>query len=221
VTDPARPSQRASAARPVSPEAVSEGVGNMGTKVAQTRVVEGRELPPVGRWVIDPVHSTVPFVARHMMISKVRGRFREFEGWVDVAERPEDSRVEVAINAASIDTGDPGRDEHLRSPDFLDVEHFPLVTYRSTSVRPIGDRVEVVGDLTIRDCTRPVTLDVEFEGVAVDPWGNLRAGFVASGDINREDFDITWNQALETGGFLVGKGVRIELDVEAVLQDQS
>lgn len=192
----------------------------MGTKVAQTRIVEGRQLPPVGRWMIDPAHSDVQFVARHMMISKVRGRFREFEGWLDIAERPEDSSVEVVIQAASIDTGDSQRDAHLRSPDFLDVEQFPEIRFRSTSVRPAGDddRYEVVGDLTIRGVTRPVTLDVEFEGIAVDPWGGTRAGFVASGEINREDFDVTWNQALETGGFLVGKGVRVELDVEAVLQ---
>jgi polyisoprenoid-binding protein YceI len=192
----------------------------MGPNVAQVRTVEGRELPPVGRWAIDPAHSELQFVARHMMISKVRGRFREHEGWLDVAERPEDSRVDVTIRAASIDTGDAQRDAHLRSPDFLDVERFPDITFRSTSVRPAGaeDRYEVVGDLTIRDVTRPVTLDVEFEGVAVDPWGAPRAGFVASGEINREDFDVTWNQALETGGFLVGKGIRVEVDVEAVLQ---
>ncbi|HZA76305.1 MAG TPA: YceI family protein [Acidimicrobiales bacterium] len=170
--------------------------------------------------MIDPAHSDVQFVARHMMISKVRGRFREFEGWLHIAERPEDSSVEVVIQAASIDTGDSQRDAHLRSPDFLDVEQFPEIRFRSTSVRPAGDddRYEVVGDLTIRGVTRPVTLDVEFEGIAVDPWGGTRAGFVASGEINREDFDVTWNQALETGGFLVGKGVRVELDVEAVLQ---
>jgi polyisoprenoid-binding protein YceI len=192
----------------------------VGTKVARSRIVDGRELPPVGRWRIDPAHSDVQFVARHMMVSKVRGHFLEFEGWLGIAARPEDSSVEVSIKAASIDTGDPQRDGHLRSPDFLDVERFPEIPYRSTAVRPVaGDRYEVVGDLTIRDVTRSVTLDVEFEGVAVDPWGGVRAGFVASGEINREEFDVTWNQALETGWFLVGKGIRIELDVEAVLQD--
>lgn len=194
----------------------------MKTKVAHPRIVDDRELPPVGRWKIDPAHSDVQFVARHMMISKVRGHFREFEGWLDIAERPEDSSVEVTINAASIDTGDPERDRHLRSPDFLDVERYPAITYRSTAVRPVdGDRYEVVGDLTIRHVTRSVTLDVEFEGVAVDPWGGVRAGFVATGEINRDEFDVTWNQALETGGFLVGKGVRVELDVEAVLQAET
>jgi polyisoprenoid-binding protein YceI len=126
----------------------------------------------VGRWNIDPAHSDVQFVARHMMISKVRGHFREFEGWLDIAERPEDSSVEVTINAASIDTGDPERDGHLSSPDFLDVERYPAITYRSTALRPVdGERYEVVGDLAIRHVTRSVTLDVEFEGVAVDPGG--------------------------------------------------
>jgi polyisoprenoid-binding protein YceI len=189
------------------------------SEVAIGRVVDGRELPPVGRWQIDPAHSEIQFVARHMMIAKVRGRFREFEGWLDVAERLEDSSVEVVIHAASIDTGDEQRDAHLRSPDFLDVERFPQITFRSTSVAPgrDPDRYVVVGDLSIRGVTRPVTLDVELEGVATDPWGGTRVGFVAVGEINREDFDVTWNQALETGGFLVGKGIRIELDIEAVL----
>jgi polyisoprenoid-binding protein YceI len=155
----------------------------------------------VGRWQIDPAHSEIQFVARHMMIAKVRGRFREFEGWLDVAERLEDSSVEVVIHAASIDTGDEQRDDHLRSPDFLGVERFPQITFRSTSVAPgrDPDRYVVVGDLSIRGVTRPVTLDVELEGVATDPWGGTRMGFVAVGEINREDFDVTWNQALETG----------------------
>jgi polyisoprenoid-binding protein YceI len=167
--------------------------------------------------VIDPAHSSVQFIARHMMFSKVRGRFREFSGVIDVEEVPEESSVDVTIVAASIDTGDEDRDRHLRMPDVLDVERFPEIRYRSTSVRAEDtDRWKVTGDLTLRDVTRPVTLDVEFCGAAVDPWGNVRAGFLGTGEINREDFHITWNQALETGGFLVGKGVKIELDVEAV-----
>lgn len=193
-----------------------------GMQAAPIRTVEGRGVPPPGRWTIDPTHSEIQFIARHMMIAKVRGRFREFSGTVNIAESPEQSWVEVTIRAASIDTGDEERDRHLRSPEFLDVERFPELLFRSTSVRPAdNDRWEVTGDLTIRGVTRPVTLDVEFSGVAVDPWGNLRAGFLATTDINREDFDVTWNQALETGGFLVGKGVRIEADVEAVLQSDS
>jgi polyisoprenoid-binding protein YceI len=185
---------------------------------AQTRTIETRELPAAGRWMIDSTHSDIQFIARHMMISKVRGHFRGFSGVIDIAEEPEQSSVEVTIVASGIDTGDPDRDRHLRSPDFLDVERFPELRFRSTSVRPAGNRWEVSGELTIRGVTRPITLDVEFCGVAVDPWNNVRAGFLATTEINREDFDLTWNQALESGGFVVGKGVKIEADVEAIRQ---
>jgi polyisoprenoid-binding protein YceI len=189
----------------------------MDVKPASTRIVDGREVPPAGTWKIDPSHSEIQFFVRHMMISKVRGRFRDFEGTIEIGERPEDSRVEVVIEAASIDTRDRTRDEHLRSADFLDVERYPEVRFTSASVR-LGekDRWEVTGDLKVRDVTRQVVLHVEFCGATVDPWGNLRAGFLADAEIDREDFDITWNQALEAGGFLVGKGVRIEIDVEAI-----
>jgi polyisoprenoid-binding protein YceI len=186
------------------------------------RVVEGREIPMPGQWALDPVHSQVQFVARHMMVSKVRGFFRELDGTLYIHEEPELSRVEVTIQAASIDTGDATRDEHLRSPDFLDVERYPEITYRSVRVRS-GDagKWHVAGLLTIRDVTQPVPLTVEFCGVNRDPWGKIRAGFLATTEINRDDFDITWNQALEAGGFLVGKGVKIEIDAEAVLQDDA
>jgi polyisoprenoid-binding protein YceI len=156
-----------------------------------------------------------------MMISRVRGRFRDFSGTIEIADAPERSRVEVIIDAASIDTGDEDRDRHLRSPDFLDVEHFPEIRFRSTSVRPGDrDRWAVTGELTIRNVTKEVTMEVEFCGAAPDPWGNVRAGFLASTEINRDDFDVSWNQMLETGGFLVGKGVRVEIDAEAVLQTE-
>ena len=187
---------------------------------AQMRTVQSREVPPAGTWLIDPTHSTVQFIARHMMISKVRGRFREFSGAITIAEVPEESFVDVVIMAASIDTGDEERDRHLRSAEFLEVERFPEIRYRSTAVQAAGEgHWAVTGELTLRDITRSVTLDVEFGGGAVDPWGNTRAGFLATSEINREDFHISWNQALETGGFLVGKSVKIELDVEAVRQD--
>jgi polyisoprenoid-binding protein YceI len=190
------------------------------TQTTHIRVVEGREVPLPGRWALDPVHSQIQFVARHMMVSRVRGFFREFSGTLLIAEVPEESQVEVTIAAASIDTGDKTRDEHLRSPEFLDVEHYPEITYRSTRVRPAdGDKWDVTGQLTIRDVTREVTLSVEFCGVNPDPWGKIRAGFLAITEINREDFDITWNQALETGGFVVGKGVKVEIDAEAVRMD--
>jgi len=184
------------------------------------RVVDGRELPYPGRWVLDPAHSQIQFVARHMMVSKVRGFFREFSVTVLIAEIPEDSSVTVTINAASIDTGDATRDEHLRTADFLDVARYPEIEYRSTEVRPgKGDKWEVDGRLTVRGVTREVPLSIEFCGANPDPWGKVRAGFLATTEINREDFDLTWNQALETGGFVVGKGVKIEIDAEAVLED--
>lgn len=171
--------------------------------------------------MIDPSHSEVEFMVRHMMISKVRGRFRQFDGTIVIAERPEDSRVEVLIEAASIDTRDATRDEHLRSADFLDVEHYPEIKFTSTSLRP-GDigHWDMTGDLTVRDVTRQVLLGVEFSGATVDPWGNLRSGFDASTRIDRDQFGITWNQALEAGGFLVGKEIRVEIDVEAIHQKE-
>ncbi len=150
------------------------------------RSVNGRVLPAPGTWFIDPVHSQVEVVARHMMVSKVRGRFRDFAGAILIEEIPERSSVEVTIDAASIDTGDPGRDEHLRSADFLDVERFPVIRFVSIAVEPIppltnldvgGWRVD--GDLTIRDLTRPVSLELELGGTVVDPWGMPRAGFRA------------------------------------------
>jgi polyisoprenoid-binding protein YceI len=194
----------------------------MDVKTARTRIVEGREVPPSGTWRIDPSHSEIQFFVRHMMIAKVRGRFREFEGTIHIGDRPEDSRVDIVIEAASIDTRDRTRDEHLRSADFLDVERHPELRFASTSVQADDkDRWHVTGDLTVRDVTRPVVLDVEYDGALVDPWGNLRAGFLATTEIDREDFDITWNQALEAGGFLVGKGVRIEIDVEAIRRADS
>jgi polyisoprenoid-binding protein YceI len=153
-----------------------------------------------------------------MMISKVRGRFSRFEGAIVVADDPLQSSVEATIDASSIDTGDPDRDAHLRAAEFLDVERFPVLRFQSTSLHAGTDgKWHLDGDLTIRDVTRVVTVIVEFCGVAKDPWGNVRAGFLGTTDINREDFDITWNQALEAGGFLVGKGVKVEVDAEAVL----
>ena len=181
-----------------------------------TRTVDGVELPAVGTWEIDGSHSAASFSVKHLMVSKVRGRFGSVQGAITIAEEPTASSVEVTIDAASIDTNDAGRDEHLRSPDFFDVEQFPVLTYRSTSVRHVkGSRWEVDGDLTIRAVTRPVTLALELVGVEQDPWGGSRVGFEATTEIDREDFGLTWNAALESGGVVVGKKVRIDLDVEA------
>lgn len=176
-------------------------------------------LPTPGNWAIDQAHSEIHFMVRHMMISKVRGQFREFSGSFTIDEAPERSCVEVVITASSIDTGDAQRDGHLRSPDFLDVERHPEIRFRSTSVRPIGDGCgELDGDVTLKGITKAVTLRVQFNGEAVDPWGNTRAGFAGAMEIDREDFGLTWNQALETGGVLLGREIRFELDVEAVRQ---
>jgi len=177
-----------------------------------------KTLPATGTWTIDPSHSEVSFKVRHLGISKTRGRFGSFRGDIVVADQPEDSRVAVEIDAASIDTKDEGRDTHLRSGDFFDADSFPTLTFVTTGVEAQGDRWVVTGDLTIRGVTRPVVLDTEIVGLVTDPWGNDRVGFQASAEVNREDFGLTWNAALETGGLLVGKTVQIDLEVEAVLQ---
>ncbi len=172
-------------------------------------------LPRTGIWAIDPSHSSIEFVAKHLVVSKVRGRFASFSGSVQVAEPIEASEVDVTIESASISTNDDDRDGHVRSGDFLDVESFPALSFRSTGVHNrSGDDWTIPGELTIRDVTRAVALDVEYLGVFNDPWGNPKAAFAASATIDREEFGITWNAALETGGVLVGKTVKIELDVQ-------
>jgi polyisoprenoid-binding protein YceI len=184
-----------------------------------TVVEQAREasLPAPGTWVIDPSHSRVGFVARYMMVTKVRGHFGEVEGTIHIAEDPATSWAEASFGAASIDTGDARRDDHLRAPDFLDVERFPQLTYRSTRVSLDADgALDVSGDLTIKGVTRPVTLHGRIAGAGNDPWGNRRAMFSLEGEIDREDFGITWNQALESGGVLVGKKVGLEIEVSAV-----
>ena len=180
------------------------------------RTVDGKTVPVPGTYQIDASHSVVEFVVRHLGLAKVRGRFNTFEGTINVAEDITESSVNVSIESASIDTRDAGRDEHLRSPDFLDAPSNPQLTFRSTKVTDKGGDWVVEGDLSIAGQTRPVALNVEFEGSAVDPWGGTRIGFSAETKINREDFGLTWNQALETGGWLVGKDVKIELSVEGV-----
>jgi polyisoprenoid-binding protein YceI len=150
------------------------------------------------------------------MLTKVRGRFDKFEGTINIADDPLQSSADVVIDAASVDTGDEKRDAHLRGSDFLDVEQYPTLEFHSTKLEPVGDHSKLEGDLTIRGVTRPVTLHVEHEGSVVDPWGNTRIGFTASTEIDREDWGLTWNVALETGGVLVGKKILIDLNVAAV-----
>jgi polyisoprenoid-binding protein YceI len=172
-------------------------------------------------WKIDPQHTEVGFEVSHMMFAKVRGRFEEVEGTVIVGPEGslENSRVEAVMQAASISTGNSDRDEHLRSGDFFDVDQFPVLTFESKAVRCLesGDLV-VTGTLTIRDVSREVELAVTETGRGTDPWGNERIGFSATTKIDRRDFDLTWNQALETGGILVGNDIGINLEVQAVRQ---
>jgi polyisoprenoid-binding protein YceI len=178
---------------------------------------------PVTRtiWVIDPAHTLVEFGVRHMMVSTVKGRFRDVRGAIELDETdPTRSSVSVEIDVASIDTGEPQRDAHLRSADFFDAERYPVITFQSRRIEEAGhDRYRVVGDLTIRDVTREVTLDATYEGRARDPYGNERIGFSARTTLNRRDFGLTWNVALETGGFIVGDTVTVSAEVEAIKQE--
>jgi polyisoprenoid-binding protein YceI len=172
-------------------------------------------IPQPGVFDLDVAHSVVGFSVRHLMVSKTRGRFATFSGTVTVAEDPLASSVEVTIDPASITTGDDKRDEHLRSADFFDVERFGEITFRSTRVLDHqGDRFRLEGELTVRDVTRPVVLDAVLEGIATSPWGTQAVGFSATTEIDREAFGLTWNQNLETGGVLVGKTVKVEIEAE-------
>lgn len=184
-----------------------------------TRNFNGVDIPEAGSFAIDASHSVAQFTARHLVVAKTKGRFTDISGAVHIDDDPLQSSVEVSIGAASVTTGDEQRDAHLRSPDFFDVDNFPTLTYTSRSVRHVkGSQFVVEGDLTIHGVTKPVSLDLDYEGSVADPWGGVRAVFSAKTKVNREDFGLTWNQALETGGVLVGKEITIDLEVEAVRQ---
>jgi len=168
-------------------------------------------------WKLDPSHTLVEFSAKHLMITTVKGRITDVEGTIVMDEKnPRNSSVEATLKAVSIDTRTEQRDQHLRSADFLNAELFPEIKFRSTKIEGDKDSFKLTGDLTIRDVTRPITLDIHFEGQQTDPWGGERIGFSGSGKIDRRDFGLTWNQALETGGVVVGNDVKINLEVEAV-----
>jgi polyisoprenoid-binding protein YceI len=169
-----------------------------------------------GTWTVDPTHTTVGFVARHMMLSKVRGTFGEFTAEVTIGDDPLTSTVRAEVQMASIDTGNGDRDGHLRTNDFFDIENHPTMTLVSTGIERAADTYVLHTDLTVRGVTRPVDFALELGGIGQDPWGNTRAGFEATATINRKDFGIEWNTALETGGVLVGDKVDIELDVQLV-----
>ena len=183
------------------------------------RTVNGVELPLAGTYVFDPAHTTVEFIGKHMF-TKTRGRFTRASGTITIGERPEASSVDVDIEASSLQSNSEQRDQHLRSPDFLNVEAFPSISFRSTELRlGSGRDFELDGELTIKDISRPVTLRGEFLGWATDPFGHTSAGFTAQTAFEREDFEMTWNVALEAGGWLVGKTVTVEIEVEAHRQE--
>lgn len=174
-----------------------------------------------GDYDLDPAHSRLGFVTRHAMVTKVRGSFGSVRGRLHLdAADPGRSTAEVDVDVASIDTGQGQRDDHLRGPDFFDVAQYPAMTFRSTAAEQVGpDTYRLTGDLTIRDVTRPVTLDIEHTGAATDVFGNRRVGFEATGQIDRSDWGLSWNAALETGGFLVSDRIRLELDISAIRSD--
>lgn len=176
-------------------------------------------LPDSGTWSLDPAHSSIEFVARHLMVTKVRGGFGDFSGTIEIADNPTESVIEIEVDVASVVTGSADRDLHLKSSDFFDVENHPRMTFVSTSIVDIGDGYLVTGDLTVRGVTSPMTLEVEYLGVMTDPWGNAKAAFSASGEVNREDWGLTWNTPLEAGGVLVSKTAKIEIEVQPARAD--
>lgn len=184
-----------------------------------TRTVDDTQLPAIGRWVLDPAHTFIGFEARHLVVTKVRGQFGDFEGYIDVAEDPGQSTAHVVMKAGSIGTGTPDRDQHLRSPDFLDVDNHKEVRFTSTALVLDGPTSgTVTGDLTIRDQTRPVTLTFDYLGTFTDPYGNAKAAFTAEGEIDRDEWGLTWNVPLETGGMLVSKKVKLIVEAQAAYQ---
>ena len=172
---------------------------------------------PTGTWEIDPIHSSIGFEVKHMMISTVRGQFKQFEGTLEAAEDYHDSRVWGTVQVASIDTGNADRDEHLLGPDFFDAAHYPQITFESTAIEHVVlGTYRVGGDLTIKDVTREIQVEASVEGSAVDPWGNDRVGIAVRGSIDRTDFGLTWQQSLVGGGLLVGEQVALRFDISAV-----
>ena len=173
------------------------------------------DLAP-GTWTVDASHSTIGFVARHLMVAKVRGRFNEFSGTITVADDPLQSKVDATVQIASVETNDAGRNGHLLSADFFDAEQHPTMTLSTTGISADGDDYVLHALLTIKGVTHPVDFELEFEGVVTDPWGNTKAGFSAEAEVNRKDWGLEWNVALETGGVLVGEKVKIQLEIEAL-----
>jgi polyisoprenoid-binding protein YceI len=182
-------------------------------------MTEATKIPGwvAGTWVIDPIHSEIGFTVRHLMVSKVRGRFEKFEGQIVTGDIL-DTRATVTVDLTSINTGNEDRDNDLRSANYLEVDKHPTMTYRSTGLKPNGDAYIADGELTIRETTRPLQLRVEFHGIGTDPWGGTRAGLSATGEINRKDFGVSFDMPMDGGGLVVGEKIQLDVDIEAVLQ---
>ena len=186
------------------------------TTTSPTRTVDGHSVPAAGRYQIDAAHSGLELVARHLVVSKVRARFTNWQADLEIADDPTESRLDVSIDVSSFSSGDTNRDVHVTGPDFFDADSFPTATFRSTSIVSTGsDTWSVTGDLTVREVTLPTTLHVTFGGAVTDPFGNTKVLFAAEGEIDREAFGVTWNAPLEAGGVLIGRKVRLELEVQA------
>ena len=204
---------------PAARTAVVPGGGRADLGVITLERSAAVALPPPGTWTIDPVHSSITVFARHLGLARVRGRVTEFSGQLEIREPVERSQVRASMHAASIDTGSKMRDEHLRSPDFLHTDAYPVIGYAGTGITPRGeDRWTVDGELTLRGITRPVPLDLTYLGTGPDPWGGTRAAFRATAELHRHDFQVSWNQALP-GGVVVGSVLQVELDIEAAHGD--
>ncbi|WP_030816161.1 YceI family protein [Streptomyces sp. NRRL S-337] len=202
---------------PVASSAIVTASGRMEVGNVVLARQGGAELPPPGAWTIDPMHSTVGAVAQHLGISSVHGRFTEFSGRIEIGEDLGKSRVDAVIKASSIDTGNGMRDGHLRNEDFLNVEVYPEITYRSTGLSPAGpDRWTVHGDLSLHGVVRPVDLDLSYLGTGPDPWGGVRAAFRATAELRREDFKMNYNQVVAAGIAAIGTTLKVELDIQAV-----
>jgi polyisoprenoid-binding protein YceI len=214
---------------PAASTAIVSASGRVEVGTIQLARHGGYELPPSGTWTIDPAHSTVIMVAQHLGMSSVQGRFKEFAGRIEIArhdapdkpQKIEDSQVSAVIQAASIDTGNIMRDDHLRSGDFFDIKQYPDITYQSSGLVPAGpDRWTVRGELGLHGYTRPVDLDLTYLGTNPDPWGGFRAAFVATTELHREDFAIDWNQIVKKGLGLIGTTIHVELNIQAVHGDE-
>jgi polyisoprenoid-binding protein YceI len=183
------------------------------------RIVDGNLVPVPGTWEFDPGHTEVGFEARHLVVTRVRGRFNKFTGRLVVAPDPKDSVAELSIDAASVDSGFKDRDDHLRSADWFDVERHPAIRFRSGRLSHIaGNHWKAEGELTVKGITRSVALDVEFSGAVTDPWGNSKIGATITGQVDRHEFDLTWNMPLEAGGVVAARTVLLTVNVEAVLR---